>query len=86
MKVIGLVSYYSLHKIRLSPLSVLLSLASFFPFLPLCLPPPPPLYSPTLPPFFHLLAVINNGKLGSQSVYHLHLHVMGGRQFTWPPG
>lgn len=30
--------------------------------------------------------VINNGKNGAQSVYHLHLHVLGGRQMTWPPG
>jgi len=30
--------------------------------------------------------VINNGPDGSQSVYHLHLHVMGGRQMGWPPG
>ncbi|KAL3204945.1 hypothetical protein MRX96_041073 [Rhipicephalus microplus] len=30
--------------------------------------------------------VINNGKQGSQSVYHLHLHVLGGRQMGWPPG
>ena len=30
--------------------------------------------------------VINDGKLGSQSVYHLHVHVLGGRQMTWPPG
>lgn len=30
--------------------------------------------------------VINNGQDGSQSVYHLHVHVMGGRQFGWPPG
>ncbi|KAK7107065.1 uncharacterized HIT-like protein Synpcc7942_1390 [Littorina saxatilis] len=30
--------------------------------------------------------VINNGPDGSQSVYHLHVHVMGGRQMTWPPG
>jgi histidine triad (HIT) family protein len=29
---------------------------------------------------------INDGKHGSQSVYHLHLHVMGGRQMQWPPG
>ena len=29
---------------------------------------------------------INSGPDGSQSVYHLHLHVMGGRQMTWPPG
>eukprot|EP00604_Paraphysomonas_vestita_P000954 CAMPEP_0174818208 /NCGR_PEP_ID=MMETSP1107-20130205/839_1 /TAXON_ID=36770 /ORGANISM="Paraphysomonas vestita, Strain GFlagA" /LENGTH=138 /DNA_ID=CAMNT_0016029737 /DNA_START=81 /DNA_END=497 /DNA_ORIENTATION=- len=30
--------------------------------------------------------VINDGKNGAQSVYHLHLHVIGGRQLTWPPG
>lgn len=30
--------------------------------------------------------VINNGKNGAQSVYHLHLHVLGGRQMQWPPG
>uniref|UniRef100_A0A3Q3LIC1 Histidine triad nucleotide binding protein 2 n=1 Tax=Mastacembelus armatus TaxID=205130 RepID=A0A3Q3LIC1_9TELE len=30
--------------------------------------------------------VINDGKHGAQSVYHLHIHVLGGRQMTWPPG
>uniref|UniRef100_A0A383W1V9 HIT domain-containing protein n=1 Tax=Tetradesmus obliquus TaxID=3088 RepID=A0A383W1V9_TETOB len=30
--------------------------------------------------------VINDGPEGCQSVYHLHLHIMGGRQLTWPPG
>ena len=30
--------------------------------------------------------VINNGVEGAQSVYHLHVHVLGGRQLTWPPG
>eukprot|EP00605_Chrysophyceae_sp_TOSAG23-4_P000314 GSChrysophyteH1.ASY1.ANO1.359.1 assembled CDS len=30
--------------------------------------------------------VINDGKDGAQSVYHLHIHVLGGRQMTWPPG
>lgn len=30
--------------------------------------------------------VINDGPEGSQSVYHLHIHVIGGRQMTWPPG
>ncbi|XP_076853925.1 histidine triad nucleotide-binding protein 2, mitochondrial isoform X2 [Brachyhypopomus gauderio] len=30
--------------------------------------------------------VINDGKNGAQSVYHLHLHVLGGRQMGWPPG
>ncbi|CAH8625541.1 unnamed protein product [Schistosoma curassoni] len=30
--------------------------------------------------------VVNNGPDGAQSVYHLHLHVLGGRQMQWPPG
>ncbi|KAF6206695.1 hypothetical protein GE061_017931 [Apolygus lucorum] len=30
--------------------------------------------------------IVNNGKDGAQSVYHLHIHVMGGRQMGWPPG
>mmetsp|Transcript_4418 Transcript_4418/g.7781 ORF Transcript_4418/g.7781 Transcript_4418/m.7781 type:complete len:185 (-) Transcript_4418:123-677(-) len=30
--------------------------------------------------------VINDGEHGCQSVYHLHLHVIGGRQLKWPPG
>ncbi|TVQ46901.1 MAG: histidine triad nucleotide-binding protein [Gloeocapsa sp. DLM2.Bin57] len=30
--------------------------------------------------------VINNGDLGGQTVYHLHIHILGGRQMTWPPG
>lgn len=30
--------------------------------------------------------VINDGKDGCQSVYHLHLHVLGGRTMNWPPG
>lgn len=30
--------------------------------------------------------VINNGSDGGQSVEHLHLHVLGGRQLEWPPG
>jgi len=30
--------------------------------------------------------VINNGVEGAQSVYHLHVHVMGGRVMSWPPG
>ena len=28
---------------------------------------------------------INDGPLGCQTVYHLHLHVFGGRQLGWPP-
>lgn len=30
--------------------------------------------------------VINTGPEGGQTVGHLHLHVIGGRQMTWPPG
>lgn len=30
--------------------------------------------------------VINDGVDGCQSVYHLHLHVIGGQQLSWPPG
>jgi histidine triad (HIT) family protein len=30
--------------------------------------------------------VINNGPLSGQSVYHVHLHILGGRQLGWPPG
>ncbi len=30
--------------------------------------------------------VINNNDGAGQSVYHVHLHLLGGRKFTWPPG
>ncbi|KAG8456214.1 hypothetical protein GDO86_002129 [Hymenochirus boettgeri] len=30
--------------------------------------------------------VLNEGPDGGQSVYHIHLHVLGGRQLGWPPG
>ena len=30
--------------------------------------------------------VTNVGRDGGQSVDHLHLHVLGGRPMTWPPG
>lgn len=29
---------------------------------------------------------INTGNDGGQTVYHLHLHLLGGRGMTWPPG
>jgi histidine triad (HIT) family protein len=30
--------------------------------------------------------VINNGAGAGQSVFHLHVHVLAGRPFNWPPG
>ena len=30
--------------------------------------------------------VTNVGSDGGQSVFHLHIHVLGGRKLTWPPG
>ena len=31
-------------------------------------------------------AVINCGKNGGQMVFHIHLHLLGGRAMQWPPG
>jgi len=31
-------------------------------------------------------SVINTGAGAGQSVFHLHVHVLGGRPLTWPPG
>ena len=30
--------------------------------------------------------VLNNGTEAGQSVFHIHLHLLGGRKMTWPPG
>jgi histidine triad (HIT) family protein len=30
--------------------------------------------------------VMNTGQDAGQSVFHVHLHVLGGRQMAWPPG
>ena len=30
--------------------------------------------------------VVNTGADGGQSVFHLHLHILGGRHLAWPPG
>ena len=30
--------------------------------------------------------VFNCNKHGGQAVYHLHMHLLGGRQMSWPPG
>ncbi len=31
-------------------------------------------------------SVINTGKSGGQTVPHIHLHLLGGRPLSWPPG
>lgn len=33
---------------------------------------------------YRLIFNVNSG--GGQEVYHIHLHLLGGRQMTWPPG
>ena len=30
--------------------------------------------------------VINTGDEGGQTVYHIHIHILGGRPMKWPPG
>ena len=30
--------------------------------------------------------VINNGVNGGETVPHLHIHLLGGRSLSWPPG
>lgn len=30
--------------------------------------------------------VVNNGEGVGQSVFHIHVHILAGRAFTWPPG
>jgi histidine triad (HIT) family protein len=30
--------------------------------------------------------VVNTGEDGGQTVDHLHLHLLGGRAHSWPPG
>ncbi|GAB4565251.1 MAG: histidine triad nucleotide-binding protein [Anaerolineae bacterium] len=30
--------------------------------------------------------VINDGPMAGQTVFHLHLHLLGGRRMSWPPG
>lgn len=30
--------------------------------------------------------VFNNGAKAGQSIFHIHLHLLGGRRMTWPPG
>jgi histidine triad (HIT) family protein len=30
--------------------------------------------------------VFNNGEQAGQTVFHIHMHILGGRNMTWPPG
>ena len=30
--------------------------------------------------------VVNNGEAAGQTVFHIHVHILGGRPFSWPPG
>ena len=30
--------------------------------------------------------VVNNGEKAGQTVFHLHIHIIGGRDLSWPPG
>ena len=30
--------------------------------------------------------IVNNGEGAGQTVFHLHIHILGGRNFSWPPG
>lgn len=34
----------------------------------------------------HFRAVFNNGEQAGQTVFHIHLHILGGRDMSWPPG
>lgn len=34
----------------------------------------------------HYRLVVNNGANAGQTVFHLHVHLIGGRTFAWPPG
>ena len=30
--------------------------------------------------------IVNNGAKAGQSVFHIHVHLLGGRELNWPPG
>ena len=34
----------------------------------------------------HYRLVVNNGEEAGQSVFHFHVHLLGGRPMAWPPG
>jgi histidine triad (HIT) family protein len=34
----------------------------------------------------HFRVIMNNGEEAGQTVFHLHMHLIGGRNLNWPPG
>jgi len=34
----------------------------------------------------HFRVVFNNGAQAGQTVFHIHMHILGGRELNWPPG
>ncbi len=34
----------------------------------------------------HYRVVLNNGADAGQTVFHIHIHILGGRSMSWPPG
>lgn len=34
----------------------------------------------------HFRVVFNNGEQAGQTVFHIHMHILGGRDMGWPPG
>ncbi len=34
----------------------------------------------------HYRVVFNNGEQAGQTVFHIHMHILGGRNMNWPPG
>lgn len=34
----------------------------------------------------HYRVVFNNGEQAGQTVFHIHMHILGGRDMNWPPG
>ncbi|BCO07744.1 histidine triad nucleotide-binding protein [Desulfolithobacter dissulfuricans] len=34
----------------------------------------------------HFRVVFNNGEQAGQTVFHIHMHILGGRAMDWPPG
>ena len=36
--------------------------------------------------FLTITLIVNYGKSGGQEIPHIHIHMLGGRLFGWPPG